>query len=234
MARKKRTTTKTQRAINNINTYINKVAITFGTHSQLYEDITNKVLDAGLTWYENKKGFMNIQNSKTNRQLHQKIRSINQNKPSFARAKKRLMKEIEALEQAERDYWAQFDEPDIPDIGIDTPVPEIPEEPAIPEPVPLPPPKETPFGEWYKNWKNDWSNKEQYEIRDKAEELGVPFDYEQWYSDYGYRERIKMELYEKEMQNIIEEYNRAANAAGQTLDPVSGEVLTYNSNQFKL
>lgn len=232
MARKKRTTTKTQRAINNINSYINKVAITFGTHSQLYEDITNKVLDAGLTWYENKKGFMNIQNTKTNRQLHQKIRSINQNKPSFARAKRRLMKEIEALEQAERDYWAQFDEPNIPDIGIDTPIPEIPEEPTIPEPVPLSP-KETPFSEWYKNWKNDWSNKEQYEIRDKAKDLGVPFDYEQWYTDYGYRERIKMELYEKEMQNIIEEYNRAANAAGQTLDPVSGEVLTYNSNQFK-
>lgn len=232
MARKKRTTTKTQRAINNINSYINKVAITFGTHSQLYEDITNKVLDAGLTWYENKKGFMNIQNSKTNRQLHQKIRSINQNKPSFARAKRRLMREIEALQQAEQEYWSQFDEPEIPEQEIEeVPEPEIND---IPEPETAAPPPVMSFGEWYKNWKNTWTQKEQYEVRDLADKLGVPFDYEQWYTDYAYRERIKMELYEAEIDKIIEEAeNRQKTDTGETIDPVSGEVLHYSSGAFK-
>lgn len=105
MAKKR---TATQKNIDNINSYINKVGSFFGVNSPEYRSITNKLTP--FETYENKKGFTVIANNKANRKLHQKIRALNNSKPSFARQKRRYEKEVDRLKkkskpQTDFDTW---------------------------------------------------------------------------------------------------------------------------------
>lgn len=85
--------TATQRHIDNINSYIDKVGQYFGTESPEYNQILATIHNAELSTYQSSKGVVKVKNTKANRKNHQKIRSIDKNKPSFARQKKRYEKE---------------------------------------------------------------------------------------------------------------------------------------------
>lgn len=85
--------TATQRHIDNINSYIDKVGQYFGTESPEYNKILATIHNAGLSTYQSSKGIVKVANTKANRKKHQKIRSLDKNKPSFARQKRRYEKE---------------------------------------------------------------------------------------------------------------------------------------------
>lgn len=57
--------TATQKAIDNINSYIKDVANVYGKNSQEYEDVTNAIADYDI--YTNNKGIIQVSNSKANR-----------------------------------------------------------------------------------------------------------------------------------------------------------------------
>lgn len=96
--------TATQRHIDNINSYITKVSRYFGAESPEYNKILATIHNAELKTYEVKKGadkgIVKIKNTKKNRQNYQKIRSIDKNKPSFARQKRRYEKEKAKIREA--------------------------------------------------------------------------------------------------------------------------------------
>ena len=73
--------TATQRHIDNINSYIDKVGHYFGTESPEYNQILATIHNAGLSTYQSSKGIVKVSNTKANRKKHQKIRSIDKNKP---------------------------------------------------------------------------------------------------------------------------------------------------------
>ena len=192
--------TATQRHIDNINNYITKVGHYFGVESPEYNKILATIQNAGLKTYEVKKGVdkgvVKIKNTKKNRQNYQKIRSIDKNKPSFDRQKRRYEKEKKKI----RD-----------DIGIDG----IGDDGGIGGgggPV-------ISFNDWYNGWRETWENKEQYETADLAKALGVPFDRDSWYGDYAYREQIRHDLYNAWISNIVDEVN-----ANKNLNPDVGNV----------
>lgn len=191
--------TSTQRHIDNINSYITKVGHYFGVESPEYNKILATIQNAGLKTYEVKKGVdkgvVKIKNTKKNRQNYQKIRSIDKNKPSFARQKKRYEKEKAKIREA---------------MGIDG----IGDDgfggsgKAV-----------MSFDDWYNGWRETWEDKEQYETADLAKNLGVPFDRDSWYSDYAYREQIKHDLYKAWISSIVDEVN-----ANKNLNPDVGNV----------
>lgn len=207
--------TATQKNIDNINSYINKVGSFFGKNSPEYRNITNKLTP--FETYENKKGFTVIANNKANRKLHQKIRALNNNKPSFARQKRRYQKEVDRLR---KEFEPQIEEPQIEDISGGGSGGSGGGAPAI------------DFDTWFSNWRQTWGDAEQYEVAELANQLGVPFDYNQWYADYAYREQMRHDLYNAWLGDIANEVNDTDTVDEFTVDSDSGEMFDYNNDDI--
>ena len=182
--------TATQRHIDNINGYIDKVGQYFGTESPEYNQILATIHNAGLSTYQSSKGVVKVSNTKANRKNHQKIRSIDVNKSSFARQKKRYEKEKAKIREA---------------MGID----------GIGDGGK----SVMSFDDWYNGWRQTQEESEQYEVAQLAEDLDVPFDYNEWYNNYEYREQILHNLYSAWLRSIAEDVNE-----NSTLDPEVGNV----------
>ncbi len=214
--------TATQRHIDNINSYIDKVGHYFGTESPEYNQILATIHNAGLATYQSKKGIVKVANTKANRKKHQKIRSLDKNKPSFARQKRRYEKEKKKI----RD--------DIGINGIDDIGGGLGDDIGINDgdggtggggkPV-------ISFDDWYDGWRQTWDEEEQYEIARLAEDLNVPFDYERWYEDYAYREQIKHDLYNAWIENIVDEVNENQNLNPDVgnIDESTGENIVFGN-----
>lgn len=207
--------TATQKSIDNINSYINKVGAFFGVNSPEYRNITNKL--APFETYENKKGFTVIANNKANRKLHQKIRALNKNKPSFARQKRRYQKEVDRLR---KEFEPEIEEPNIEEPNIEDISGGGGGAPAI------------DFDTWYNNWRQTWNDAEQYEVAEMANQLGVPFDYNQWYADYAYREQMRHDLYNAWLGDIANEVNDTDTVNEFTVDSDSGEMFDYDNDDI--
>ena len=132
--------TATQRHIDNINNYIDKVGSYFGAESPEYNQILATIHNAGLSTYQSSKGNVKVKNTKANRKMHQKIRSIDKNKPSFAREKRRYEKEKANIREA-------IGIDDIGDGGNSV----------------------MSFDVWYDGWRETWDESEQYEIANLAD-----------------------------------------------------------------
>ena len=90
------------------------------------------------------------------------------------------------------------------------------------------------FTEWFKKWRTTWNEEEQYEVSKLAEELSVPFEYENWYKDYEYRRKIRKDLFEAIKDKIRNEaQKRRENAAGDTVNTESGETYTYTNDDLR-
>ena len=200
--------TATQRHIDNINNYITKVGHYFGVESPEYNKILATIQNAELKTYEVKKGVdkgvVKIKNTKKNRQNYQKIRSIDKNKPSFARQKRQYEKEKAKIRES---------------MGIDDISENAGGEPVI------------SFNDWYNRWRETWEDKEQYETADLAKNLGVPFDRDSWYGDYAYREQIKRDLYNAWISNIVDEVNENKNLNPDVgnVDESTGENIVFGN-----
>lgn len=198
--------TATQRHIDNINSYITKVSRYFGAESPEYNKILAIIHNAELKTYEVKKGtdkgIVKIKNTKKNRQNYQKIRSIDVNKPSFARQKRRYEKEKAKIREA-------MGVNGIGDGGKSV----------------------TSFDDWYDGWRKTWDEAEQYEIANLADNLDVPFDYDEWYSNYAYRDQILHDLYNTWVGNIAEEVseNSALNPDVGNIDESTGENIVFGN-----
>lgn len=194
--------TATQRHIDNINSYIGKVGSYFGTESPEYNKILATIHNAGLSTYQSSKGIVKVKNTKANRKNHQKIRSIDKNKPSFVRQKRRYEKEKAKIREAM----------DIDGIGDDDKF-------------------VTSFDDWYDGWRQTQEEAEQYEVAQLADELDVPFDYNEWYNNYEYREQILHDLYSAWIKNIAEEIseNSALNPDVGNVDESTGENIVFGN-----
>ena len=204
--------TATQRHIDNINNYITKVSRYFGVESPEYNKILATIQNAGLKTYEVKKGadkgIVKIKNTKKNRQNYQKIRSIDKNKPSFARQKRRYEKEKKKIREA---------------MGIDG-IGDIENNGGGGKPV-------MSFDDWYNGWRETWDEAEQYEVAKLTKNLGVPFDRDSWYGDYAYREQIKHDLYNAWISNIVDEVNENQNLNPDVgnVDETTGENIVFGN-----
>lgn len=196
--------TATQRHIDNINSYINKVGSYFGTESAEYNQILATIHNAGLSTYQSSKGIVKVSNTKANRKKHQKIRSLDKNKPSFARQKKRYEKEKKKIRES---------------MGIDDISENAGGKPVI------------SFDDWYDGWRQMWDEAEQYEVAKLADDLNVPFDYNEWYSDYAYRDKILHDLYNAWIGNIVDEAseNSALNPDVGNIDESTGENIVFGN-----
>ena len=198
--------TATQRHIDNINSYITKVSHYFGTESPEYNKILATIHNAELKTYEVKKGtdkgVVKIKNTKKNRQNYQKIRSIDKNKPSFARQKRRYEKEKAKIREA---------------MGIDG--------------IGDGDKSVTSFDDWYDGWRETWDEAEQYEVAKIADDLDVPFDYNEWYCNYEYRDQILRNLYSAWIANIVDEVNENQNLNPDVgnVDETTGENIVFGN-----
>lgn len=194
--------TATQRHIDNINTYIDKVGSYFGAESPEYNKILATIHNAGLSTYQSSKGTVKVSNTKANRKKHQKIRSIDVNKPSFARQKRRYENEKAKIRES---------------MGIDG----IGDDDKF----------VTSFDDWYDGWRQTQEEAEQYEVAQLADELDVPFDYCEWYNNYEYREQILHDLYSAWIKNIAEEINEnsALNPDVGNVDESTGENIVFGN-----
>lgn len=210
--------TATQKHIDNINNYINKVGSFFGVNSPEYQGIVNKLKTKGITTRTNKKGFTVIANTKENRQKHQSIRAIDRNKPSFARQKKNYEKTVEALRPIEPEIETppepEISSPNIEDAGGGGGAPAI------------------SFEDWFNEWRQTWSETEQYEISKLAKDLDVPFDYNDWYGDYAYREQMRHALYNAWLGDIENEVNNTTSVDGYTVDTESGRMYDMSNEDI--
>ena len=200
--------TATQRHIDNINSYITKVSHYFGAESPEYNKILATIHNAGLSTYQSSKGIVKVKNTKANRKKHQKIRSIDVNKTSFARQKKRYEKEKKKIREA---------------MDIDS-ISDIENNGSGGKSV-------MTFDGWYNGWRDAWEDKEQYETADLAKNLGVPFDYDTWYDDYDYRDKIRHDLYNAWIGNIVDEVNENQNLNPDVgnVDETSGENIVFGN-----
>ena len=200
--------TATQRHIDNINSYIDKVGSYFGTESTEYNQILATIHNAGLSTYQSSKGNVKVKNTKANRKKHQKIRSIDKNKPSFARQKRRYEKEKAKIRES---------------MGIDG-IDDIENNGGGGKPV-------ISFDDWYDGWRQTWDEAEQYEVAKLAEDLDVPFDYSEWYSNYEYRVRILHDLYSAWLGSIAEEVNENSelNPDVGNVDESTGENIVFGN-----
>lgn len=189
--------TATQRHIDNINNYIDKVGSYFGAESPEYNKILATIHNAGLSTYQSSKGTVKVSNTKANRKKHQKIRSIDKSKPSFARQKRRYEKEKAKIREG------------IGDGGNSA----------------------MSFDDWYEGWRRMWSESEQYEVAKIADDLDVPFDYNEWYSNYVYRDQILHDLYNAWIENISNEVseNSALNPDVGNVDELTGENIVFGN-----
>lgn len=212
--------TATQRHIDNINSYIDKVGQYFGTESPEYNQILAIIHNAGLSTYQSSKGIVKVKNTKANRKKHQKIRSIDKNKPSFARQKRRYEKEKKKIRDSIGINGIDDIGGGLGDVGIDdgdggtgggNPV--------------------ISFDDWYNGWRETWEEQEQYETANLAESLGVPFDKDTWYSDYTYREQIKHDLYNAWISDIANEANENQNLNPDVgnIDETTGENIVFGN-----
>lgn len=198
--------TATQRHIDNINSYITKVGHYFGVESPEYNKILATIQNAGLKTYEVKKGVdkgvVKIKNTKKNRQNYQKIRSIDKNKPSFARQKKRYEKEKAKIREA---------------MGIDG----IGDDGN----------SDMSFDNWYDGWRQTQEESEQYEVAQLADDLDIPFDYNEWYNNYAYRDQILHDLHNAWLGNIVEEVseNSTLNPDVGNVDESTGENIVFGN-----
>lgn len=198
--------TATQRHIDNINSYITKVGHYFGVESPEYNKILATIQNAGLKTYEVKKGVdkgvVKIKNTKKNRQNYQKIRSIDKNKPSFARQKKRYEKEKAKIREA---------------MGIDG----IGDDGN----------SVMSFDNWYDGWRQTQEESEQYEVAQLADDLDIPFDYNEWYNNYAYRDQILHDLHNAWLGNIVEEVseNSTLNPDVGNVDESTGENIVFGN-----
>ena len=194
--------TATQRHIDNINSYITKVSRYFGVESPEYNKILATIHNAGLSTYQSSKGAVKVSNSKANREKHQKIRSIDKNKPSFARQKRRYEKEKTKIREA---------------MGIDG--------------IGDGDKSVTSFDDWYDGWRQTWDEAEQYEVAKLAEDLDVPFDYNEWYNNYEYRDQILHDLYNGWISNIVDEVNENKNLNPDVgnVDETTGENIVFGN-----
>ena len=194
--------TATQRHIDNINNYINKVRSYFGAESAEYNQILATIHNAGLSTYQSSKGTVKVSNTKANRKNHQKIRSIDVNKPSFARQKRRYEKEKAKIREA---------------MGID----------GIADGGN----SVMSFNDWYNGWRIMWNESEQYEVAKIADDLDVPFDYNEWYNNYEYREQILHDLYSAWLGSIAEEVseNNALDPDVGNVDESTGENIVFGN-----
>lgn len=197
--------TATQRHIDNINSYIDKVGHYFGTESPEYNQILATIHNAELSTYQSKSGIVKVENTKANRKKHQKIRSIDKNKPSFARQKRRYEKEKKKIR----------DDVGIGDDGV------IGGDSLEPN----------PFDKWYEHWRETWDESEQYEVSYLADNLDVPFDYMRWYEDLVYRDQILHDLYNKWMEDINNEVNEneSLNPDVGNIDESTGENIVFGN-----
>ena len=194
--------TATQRHIDNINSYIDKVGSYFGAESPEYNKILATIHNAGLSTYQSSKGTVKVSNTKANRKKHQKIRSIDKNKPSFARQKNRYEKEKKKIREA---------------MGIDG----IGDDGN----------SVMSFDDWYDGWRQTWDEAEQYEVSKLADDLNVPFAYNEWYSDYAYRDKILHDLYNAWLGSIADEAgeNSALNPDVGNIDESTGENIVFGN-----
>lgn len=194
--------TATQKHIDNINKYIDKVGSYFGAESPEYNQILATIHNAGLSTYQSSKGTVKVSNTKANRKKHQKIRSIDKNKPSFARQKRRYEKEKKKIREA-------MGVDGIGDDGNSV----------------------TSFDDWYDGWRQTWDEAEQYEVAKLAEDLDVPFDYSEWYNNYEYREQILHNLYSAWLGSIAEEVNENSelNPDVGNVDETTGENIVFGN-----
>ena len=199
--------TATQRHIDNINSYINKVGSYFGTESAEYNQILATIHNAGLSTYQSSKGTVKVSNTKANRKNHQKIRSIDVNKPSFARQKIRYEKEKKKIREA---------------MGIDG----IGDDGGIGGGGTV-----ISFDDWYSGWREMWNESEQYEVAKIADDLDVPFDCNEWYNNYDYRDQIIHDLYSAWIANIAAEVNEnnALNPDVGNVDETTGENIVFGN-----
>lgn len=200
--------TATQKHIDNINRYIDKVGSYFGAESPEYNQILATIHNAGLSTYQSSKGTVKVSNTKANRKKHQKIRSIDKNKLSFARQKRRYEKEKAKIREA---------------MGIDG----IGDDGSLGgggKPV-------ISFDDWYDGWRQTWDEAEQYEVAKLAKALDVPFDRDSWYGDYAYREQIKRDLYNAWISNIVDEVNENKNLNPDVgnIDETTGENVVFGN-----
>ena len=200
--------TATQRHIDNINSYINKVGSYFGTESAEYNQILATIHNAGLSTYQSSKGTVKVSNTKANRKNHQKIRSIDVNKPSFARQKSRYEKEKKKIREA---------------MGIDG----IGDDGGIGGGGGT----VISFDDWYSGWREMWNESEQYEVAKIADDLDVPFDCNEWYNNYDYRDQIIHDLYSAWIANIVAEVNEnnALNPDVGNVDETTGENIVFGN-----
>ena len=200
--------TSTQRHIDNINRYIDKVGSYFGTESPEYNKILATIHNVGLSTYQSSKGVVKVSNTKANRKKHQKIRSIDVNKPSFARQKKRYEKEKKKIREA---------------MGIDG-IDDLENSGGGGNSV-------TSFDDWYDGWRQTWDEAEQYEVAKIADDLDVSFDYNEWYNNYEYREQILHNLYSAWLGNIADEVNEnsALNPDVGNIDESTGENIVFGN-----
>lgn len=200
--------TATQRHIDNINSYITKVSHYFGDESPEYNKILATIHNAGLSTYQSSKGTVKVSNTKANRKKHQKIRSIDKNKPSFARQKRRYEKEKAKIREA---------------MDIDS-ISDIENNGSGGKSV-------MSFDGWYNGWREAWEDKEQYETANLAKNLGVPFDYNRWYDDYAYRDKIRHDLYNAWNSNIVDEVNENQNLNPDVgnVDETTGENIVFGN-----
>ena len=208
--------TATQRHIDNINSYIRKVGSFFGVNSPEYRAITNQLTSFDTVNYKNSV-IIQIRNTKANRKQHQKLRVLDKNKPSFARQKRRYQKEIDRLR---KEFEPQIEEPNIEEPEIEN-ASGGGSAPAI------------DFDTWFSNWRQTWNDAEQYEVSDLAMDLHVPFNYNQWYADYAYREQIRHDLYNAWLGDIANEVNDTDTANEFTVDSDSGEMFDYNNDDIE-
>lgn len=211
--------TATQKHIDNINSYIDKVGQYFGTESPEYNKILATIHNAGLSTYQSSKGIVKVKNTKANRKKHQKIRSIDKNKPSFARQKRRYEKEKAKIREV-MGIDGIDDIGDIGDVGID----DGDGGTGGGKPV-------ISFDDWYDGWRQTWDEAEQYEVAKLADDLDVPFDYNEWYSNYEYREQILHDLYSAWIGNIADEVNEnsALNPDVGNIDESTGENIVFGN-----
>lgn len=200
--------TATQRHIDNINSYINKVGSYFGTESAEYNQILATIHNAGLSTYQSSKGTVKVSNTKANRKKHQKIRSIDKNKPSFARQKRRYEKEKAKIRE---------------DMGFDG-INDIENNGGSGN-------AGISFDDWYNGWRQTWDEAEQYEVAKIAEDLDVPFDYNEWYDNYEYREQILHNIYNTWIGNIVDEVNENQNLNPDVgnVDETTGENIVFGN-----
>lgn len=196
---------RTQLNIKAINSYINKIGAMFGTISKQYEKIVNEIADFEI--YTNKKGYINIRDTKENRKKHQKIRAINKRKTPFFILKRKAKKAKQTAIN----------------IGL------VDEEEAES--------KGSGFDAWYSEILSTFTDliEEVYELRNACEAHGIVFDTRTAFESNGYRLTKWQEVYDAMKDETISEfrndYGQAFNSyTGEVYEATSEDF--YNPDFF--